>query len=310
MEHEQTISEQRKEAETGPEADTRDPVPDPAAAAVAESPEAASDAASDIASAASDIASDTASAASDAPSAAVPRRRRGRTVLLIAGAAVFGVLAGTVTGYAVQYHREPTPLPPLAQQKLDTPKPLAADGETTFKSINANRWHKTDDDLTKLLLEPPSGAKVLAPPSFESLDFFAAPFENPEAALRDFATGVRRVALTSWVTNDRYYVDVRLIQFADLEGADDYQKQQAAYMPKAKYAGNPGVAVPGVPDDLGHVWVDSKVQEKAGYEPLRSARAVVRRGDVVLEIFYHDNRGAKIAESDVIDLAKRQLERL
>ncbi|MET9609973.1 hypothetical protein ABZZ17_33715 [Streptomyces sp. NPDC006512] len=242
---------------------------------------------------------------------AAPRpRRRGRTTLLIAAALVLGALAGTVTGYAVQFHREPTPLPPLAQQGLDTPKPLAADTETTFKSINANRWHKTDDDLTKLLLAPPSGAKVTVPPSFESLDFFAAPFENPEAALRDFATGVRRVALTAWVTDGRYYVDVRLIQFAELEDADDYQKQQAEYMPLAKFAGNPGVAVPGVPDDLGHVWVDSKVQQKAGYEPIRGARAVVRRGDVVMEIFYNDNRGAKIAESDVIDLAKRQLERL
>ncbi|MDX2396189.1 MULTISPECIES: hypothetical protein [unclassified Streptomyces] len=239
------------------------------------------------------------------------RRRRGRATLLIAAALVLGTLAGTVTGYAIQYHREPTPLPPLAQRKLDAPKPLAADGATTLKSINANRWHKSDDDLTKLLLEPPAGAKVLESPAYESLDFFAADYENPEGALRDFVTaGLRRVALTSWSTDDRYYVDVRLIQFRELAGADEHQKNHDTYMSGPKYAGNPGVSIPGVPDDLGHVWVDSKAQQKPGYEPHRGSRAVVRRGDVVLEIFYSDNRGGKIAESDVIDLAKRQLERL
>ncbi|MFF4320536.1 hypothetical protein [Streptomyces sp. NPDC001568] len=247
-----------------------------------------------------------------APAEIAPsRRRRGRTTLLIAAALVLGALAGTVTGYAIQYHREPTPLPPLAQQKLDAPKPLAADGATTLKSINANRWHKTDDDLTKLLLEPPSGAKVEESPGYESLDFFAADYENPEGALRDFVTGgLRRVALTSWSTNDRYHVTVRLIQFGDREGADEYQKGYSAGMPSAKRAGNPGVSVPGVPDDLGHAWVDSKARQEPGYEPYRSSRALVRRGDVVLEIFYDDNRGGNIAESNVIDLAKRQLERL
>ncbi|MEU9027678.1 hypothetical protein AB0D46_09095 [Streptomyces sp. NPDC048383] len=239
------------------------------------------------------------------------RRRRGRTTLLIAAALVLGTLAGTVTGYAIQYHREPTPLPPLALRQVNTPKPLAADGATTLKSINANRWHKTDGDLTELLLEPPPGAKVEESPGYESLDFFAADHDNPEEALRDFVTGgLRRIALTSWSTNDRYHVTVRLIQFRDREGADEYQQGYSAGMPSARRAGNPGVSIPGVPDDLGHAWVDSKAQQEPGYEPYRSSRALVRRGDVLLEIFYDDNRGGNIAESNVVDLAKRQLERL
>ena len=279
MEKEQTVPESPKPAENAPESDT------PEFPAVN---------------------------ADNAPAEITPsRRRRGRTTLLIAAALVLGTLAGTVTGYAIQYHREPTPLPPLAQQKLDTPKPLAADGATTLKSINANRWHKSDDDLTKMLLEPPPGAKLLAPPAYESLDFFAVPFEKPDLALRDFATGgLRRVALTSWSMNDRMYVDIRLIQFADFEGADGYLRHHTSFMPDTDYAGNAGVSIPGVPDDLGHVWVDAKAQQEAGFEPYRSSRAVIRRGDLVLEIFYDDNRGGKIAESDVIDLAKRQLERL
>ncbi|WP_251056861.1 hypothetical protein [Streptomyces sp. ISL-94] len=284
MEHEQTLPEQRKEGETAPEPDTLDL--DPVADADADAD------------------------AGVAPAAdAAPRRRRGRTTLLIAGAAVLGVLAGTVTGYAVQYHREPTPLAPLAQQKLVTPKALAPDDATTNKTINANRWHKTDDDLSKLLIEAPGGAKV-AGAGYESLDFYSAAFEEPDRAFRFLANGnVRRLASTAWVVDDRVFVDVHLVQFNDFKEADDYQKGQAAYMPGKKYAGNDGVTIPGVPSGLGHVWVDSELDEEPGYYPVRQGRAIARRGDIVMEIFYVENRG-KVSESDVIDLAKRQLERL
>lgn len=49
-------------------------------------------------------------------------RRRGRTTLLIASAAVLGVLAGGGLGYRVQQNREPTPLPPLIGPMLAQPK--------------------------------------------------------------------------------------------------------------------------------------------------------------------------------------------
>ncbi|MFD9334089.1 hypothetical protein ACFWBF_06675 [Streptomyces sp. NPDC060028] len=237
-------------------------------------------------------------------------RRRGRTTFLIASAVVLGVLAGTVTGYAIQFNREPTPLAPLAQAKVVTPKALAPDGATTNKTINANRWHKTDDDLAKLLIEAPGGAKVEGS-GYESLDFFAAKFfEKPEHGLPGILSDrVRRVASTVWSEDDRVFVEVRLLQFNDRSGADDYEKDQSRYMPQVKYAGNSGVEIPGLAGDLGHVWVDSEVDEEPGYYPIRGARAIARRGDIVLDISYFNNRG-KIAESDVIDLAKRQLERL
>ncbi|MFD9353684.1 hypothetical protein [Streptomyces sp. NPDC060031] len=273
MEHEQTISEQRKETENVPESDSPE---FPAVNSVAPA----------------------------------RLRRRGRTTFLIASAVVLGVLAGTVTGYAIQFNREPTPLAPLAQAKVVTPKALAPDGATTNKTINANRWHKTDDDLAKLLIEAPGGAKVEGS-GYESLDFFAAEFfENPEHGLPGILSdNVRRVASTVWSEDDRVFVEVRLLQFNDRSGADDYEKEQSRYMPQVKYAGNSGVEIPGLAGDLGHVWVDAEAHEKPGYYPIRGARAIARRGDIVLDIGYFNNRG-KIAESDVIDLAKRQLERL
>ncbi|MCF3182727.1 hypothetical protein IPZ70_22675 [Streptomyces polychromogenes] len=236
-------------------------------------------------------------------------RRRGRTTALIATALVLGALAGTVTGYAIQYGRKPTPLPPLAQQKPGTPKAQAPNDATTVKSINANRWHKTDDDLTKLLVDAPAGAKVEAD-GYETIDFFATGFKEPDDALRGYLKdGIRRVATRAWRQGD-VVVEVRLVQFRDFSGADGYQRGQAVYMPDKEYAGNGGAVVPGVGPGLGHVWVDSEAQEKPGYYPVRSGRALVRRGDVVLDIHYFDTRGGKIDEGDVLDLAKRQLERL
>lgn len=290
LEHEQTLPEQRKAEENAPEPGTPDAAPDTVADALTTAvPE-------------SDAVSDAAQPG--------PRRRRGRrTALLIAGAAVLGVLAGTITGYAIQYDREPTPLVPLAQASLVAPKALAPDDATTRKTINANRFYKTDDDLAKLLLDVPGGAKT-EDAGYEPLEYFATFFKEPDHMLRNLAgNNIRRIASVTWVEDDSTFVDVRLIQFNNRAGADDYQVSQSRYMPEAAYAGNNGVAIPGLPSDLGRVWVDSKADEKPGYLPMRDARAIARRGDIVLDIHYTNNRG-KIAEGDVVDLAKRQLERL
>ncbi|MEV6577585.1 hypothetical protein AB0M92_05370 [Streptomyces sp. NPDC051582] len=243
-----------------------------------------------------------------ATAAGRPRAGR-RTVLLIAGAAVLGVLAGTVTGYAIQYHREPTPLPPLAQQKIDQPKPQAPNESTSARSINANRWYKTDDDLAKTLIEAPSGVEVryrgdVSPDAF-SADFYEEPGGGLTSQLRN---DVRRIAELNWAQDDRNFVVVRLFQYKDRSGADAYQHAHR-YMSEKDHAGNAGKDLPGVPAEYGHLWVDSAQREKEGYLPTKSARVVARRGDVVMEISYMNNRGA-IDENDIVEIAKRQWERL
>ncbi|MFJ7592878.1 hypothetical protein ACIQZO_37005 [Streptomyces sp. NPDC097617] len=234
----------------------------------------------------------------------------GRTTLLIAGAAVLGVLAGTITGYAVQYHREPTPLQPLAQQEMAAAKPQAMTDATTRHSINANRWHKADEELAKKLVDVPGGAKSNFS-GVASLDMFAATYyEDASEGLGSLITSqVQGIATAAWSESDRNFVEINLLQFHDRNEAEDFQLGIEHYMPTKEYAGNAGKEVPGVPEEFGHLWVDSKAQEKAGYHPIRGVRAVIRRGDIVVTVECTNNRG-EIDESVLLDLAKRQMERL
>ncbi|MFI1286202.1 hypothetical protein ACH4U5_36505 [Streptomyces sp. NPDC020858] len=247
---------------------------------------------------------------SEVPAAASPSRGGRRATLLIAGAAVCGVLAGTITGYAVQYHREPTPLPPLAQQKMASPKPQAMSDASTRRSINANRWHKADEELAKKLLDVPGGAQT----EFSGdapVDLFAAMYyEDTSDGLGSLISDrVQSIASARWSESDRNFVEINLLQFHDRDGAEGFQTGVEHYMPTKEYAGNAGKEVPGVPEDFGHLWVDSKAHQEPGYHPLRGARAVVRRGDIVMSVEYMNNRG-EIDENALVELVKRQMERL
>lgn len=296
MEHEQTGQtgpELRKERETRPEP---------------EGPPAAAEPAPAAAPAAADAGPADADTAGAAAVAAPPRRRRARTTLLIAAAAVLGALAGTATGYAVQYHREPTPLPPLARQNLVTPKALAPDDSTTIKTINANRWRVSDGDLVEILVKPPAGAKVFEAAGYVRLDAYAEEYEQPGDAfgrLRD--EGFRRAASVSWEEGDRL-TRVQLLQFTGWRGGNAEAKSVVRSVPA--WAGNAGSGLPGLPPDAGHVWVYSKPTTAPGRNPVSQARAFVRRGDVFAEIFVYDRRGGVLSESALLDLAKRQLERM
>ncbi|MET9571628.1 hypothetical protein ACFYNW_31105 [Streptomyces virginiae] len=239
----------------------------------------------------------------------VPRRRAGRTTLLIAGAAVLGVLAGTVTGYAVQYQRQPTALPPLAQQQMAGPKPAAMNDATSRRSINANRWHKADEDLAKKLVDLPGGVQDSFSGPVSTDTFSAEYFLEPSEAVGSLIRQAKRLATARWSENDRNFVEINLLQFRDRGGADDFYTEIVQYMPEKDHAGNTGKDIPGAPSDFGHMWIDSKAHQEPGYHPLRQGRAVVRRGDIVMSIEYTNNRG-EVDEKALVELAKRQMERL
>ncbi|MFD3776876.1 hypothetical protein [Streptomyces sp. NPDC058612] len=307
MEHEQTIPELRKADESAPKPDGSDPAAAPAAGTTPAAAEAADTATADAA-AAADTATTDAAADDGAAVAAAPRGRRGRTTLLIAAAAALGVLAGAVAGYAVQYHRDPTPLPPLAQQNLVAPKALAPDDSTTNKTINANRWRVSDGDLVEMLVKPPAGTKVFEAAGYVGLESYAAQYDRPGdgfGRLRD--EGFRRAASVSWEEDDQL-TKVWLLQFTGWRGGNAEAKSALKSVPA--WAGNTGSGLPGLPPDAGHVWMYSKPSTAPGGNTVSHARAFVRRGDVFAEIFVYDRRGGALSESALVDLAKRQLERM
>ncbi|UYQ62993.1 hypothetical protein [Streptomyces peucetius] len=249
-------------------------------------------------------------AAAAVPAGPVRTRRRGRTTLLIAAAAVLGAVAGTVTGYAVQYHREPTPLPALSQPDIRTPKPVQANRNTTARSMSVNRWVKTDGDLRQLLLPKPKGAKHEQKPDWEDLYSFATWFEYEGEMFQDLAMNdFRRSATVSWSKGGKVYVDIRLVQFREAVqiNAESFGEGQQSYLGEDDWAGNEGEPIPGSAN--GRTYIFDEPHREPGYEPLYEGMAVAWRGDIVMLITYRNNSGP-IDEKDLKSLAKRQLERL
>ncbi|MFI9106300.1 hypothetical protein ACIGXA_37930 [Streptomyces fildesensis] len=238
-------------------------------------------------------------------------RRRGRTTLLIAVAAVLGVLAGAGTGYKIQQDRPETPLPPLAQPKLVQPAGAAAPAAPL--TVADDHLVKTDGDLRKLLLERPKGAKDPTVPvpgdGWLLLADYAGEFRDPSHMFRDLSThAFRRAVGTAWGGDDHTDIDIRLVQFRDQKTtfAIELLQGQQGYMTDAKHADNEGTAIPG--DRDGRVWVYSQPETKEGYEPLYRARGLARRGDIFMDIWIYSSD--PISAATIMDVSKRQLERL
>lgn len=237
-----------------------------------------------------------------------PRRRgRGRTTLLIACAAVLGVVAGTCTGYVVQAGRAPDPLPPLnqpvmAQAKGKAPEPLSA---------ARDRQVKMDGDLRKLLVKRPKGAKTLStqlpPDGWLNFMDMAEDYARPEGAFtRLVDTGFRRAVATMWKENGTM-VSVRLTQYRDEEtvAAADATSGQQAWV-EQEHQSTVGRPLPG--SGTGLVYVHAQPDRKPGYVPLYTAEAYAARGDVFMQVWLAGPR--PISEKRAMQVAREQWERL
>ncbi len=225
--------------------------------------------------------------------------------MLIAGAAVLGLVAGTCAGYLVQADREPTRLPSLSQPKLTqaegaAPEPLSA---------ARDRHLRTDGDLRKLLLKKPRGAKsaewLSAADGWMDLADHARTFEEPDAAWGELVGDeFRRAAVVGWKTGD-LAVEIRLVQFRQEEStaaADITRDNQ--YWAETQDADS--WAVPGTGD--GMAYAHSEPVSEPGYVPLYSAEAFAWRGDVAMQVFAFDTK--PISKKTIMGLAERQMERL
>jgi hypothetical protein len=237
-----------------------------------------------------------------------PARRRGRrTALLIAGAAVLGIVAGTCTGYVVQAGRAPTKLPSLSQPALaraggPAPEPLSA---------AQDRQVKTGGDLRKLLLQRPKGARDASHVSGEdgwiTIGEQAESFKDPAGAFEDLVSDeFRRAAGTVWRVGSTYTVGIRLAQYRQEErvAASDWAAGQVYWAEKEPNTDS--WPVRGTGD--GMAYVHHNAHQEPGYLDLYHAEAVAWRGDIVVEIWITDTK--QIPKKDIVDLAEQQMERL
>ncbi|MFF2098200.1 hypothetical protein [Streptomyces sp. NPDC058202] len=240
-------------------------------------------------------------AAEDVPAEPRPRRRRGRTALLIATAAVLGLVAGTCTGFVIQADREPTRLAPLsqpvvAQAKGDGPEPLSAAHDHRVK---------TDGDLRKLLLSRPKGTKTVPWTQEEDGWLGLAGYADSLAhADREFKSLIdaefRRAAGVSWAVGRTDSTEIRLVQYRQEEGLSALTRSTGWGVDDTR-----SWALPGAADGMVYLF---QPERKAGYLPVYKAQATAWRGDIAMEIWIYDSK--PIPKSKIMDLAKRQLERL
>ncbi|MFI2379499.1 hypothetical protein ACH5AO_31265 [Streptomyces sp. NPDC018964] len=235
------------------------------------------------------------------------KRRPGRTAVLIAAAAVLGVVAGTCAGYLVQADREPTGLPPLSQPVLtqaegEAPEPLSA---------GRDRRVRTDGDLRELLLEKPRGAREPDWPVGEDgwmdLAEYAGYYEGAGSVFGQLAMdGFRRAAVVGWRDDDDHTVEIRLVQFRQEEGLAAADHTESSHYWADEAADTDSWAVPGTGD--GRAYVHNSPDTEPGYEPLYAAEAHAWRGDVSMEIWVYGTE--PVPKKMIMDLAERQMERL
>ena len=174
-----------------------------------------------------------------------------------------------------------------------------ADAEITAIIKNAG------GDLRKLLIKRPKGTKV---PDWEpgedgwlNMADYADQLENSGREFGDLVKSeYRRAAGTSWLVGSNQSVEIRLVQYRQEEslGASDrvswWNTDDTSSWP-----------IPGAGDGMVYLF---KVERKAGYLPLYKAQASASRGDIAMEIWIYDTK--PIPKSKIMDLAKRQMERL
>ncbi|PLW66078.1 hypothetical protein GQS52_11045 [Streptomyces sp. SCUT-3] len=231
---------------------------------------------------------------------------------MIASAAALGVLAGAATGYGIQWQRPPTPLPPLAGEALKYPKKPAA----STKPLSADEDHLvvTDGDLRKLLLPKPGGAEVderTGERVWKSAAEYADGFRSPAWMFTEVLDkNLRRVAHSAWTEKgDGMWVNIDLVQFRETDNGMSARMHfgaQKRYMPQEEHAGNVGTALPGTFD--GRVFFRDAPVIEPGYLPRYEARALARRGDIVMDIVFNGTK--PIDRKAAMDIAARQLERL
>ncbi|MDX3577186.1 hypothetical protein [Streptomyces sp. FL07-04A] len=235
-------------------------------------------------------------------------RPRGRTTLMLAGAALLGVVAGACVGYVIQADRAPTALPPLSQPVVGQ-----AGGRVEPLSAAQDRRVKTDGDLRKLLITRPRGAKDKGTETerdgWADLFTYASGYTKPSVAFDDLLDDeFRRAAAVSWRMGETYSAEINLVQFRQTEALEASEWAKNGRYWAEKVHDTRDWPIPGTGDGNGVAYVHDTPERKPGYLPLYSAEAYAWRGDVCMEIRVYDSK--PISKEMIMDLAERQVGKL
>ncbi|WP_051940131.1 hypothetical protein [Phaeacidiphilus oryzae] len=232
----------------------------------------------------------------------MPRIRSG---VLLSAAVLIGVLGGAGTGYAVQQHRAPTPLPPLAATQPKYPAVRStSDGRLPAAQDDMVR---TDGDLTALLIHLPAGAhEVSYEPGmngWKTLSEYAQNFDKPADAFQtQLDDGIRRIAERSWKQGGTSY-EVRLVQFQhDHEGSvKEDLNEQKDYAPDDLGGDVEEAVPPGSADEAAYA---GRHMKDGAY----NAEAMGRHGDILVLVFAFGEH--RISAHAVASVLEQQVERL
>ncbi|MFC5217944.1 hypothetical protein [Streptomyces coerulescens] len=237
----------------------------------------------------------------------MPRpRRRGRTALLLAAAAVLGLVGGTCGGYLVQADRAPTKLPPLSQ-----PVVKQAEGEAEPLSAAVDRRLRTDGDLRKLLLPRPKGTRdavfEVGSDGWMDLADLAGTYEDPNEVFGNLISDeFRRGAVANWRTGSTYSVAIHLVQFRQEQTLAASAHADSGHYWAENEPDTRSWAIPGTGD--GMAYVHGSPEREAGFLPVYTAEAHAWRGDIAMDIWVFDTK--PISKEKIMDLAERQVGRL
>jgi len=117
---------------------------------------------------------------------------------------------------------------------------------------------------------------------------------------------LRRVAVTGWETGSNRTVEIHLVQYRQHESLEASDSSDNGQYWAEKKAGTDSWSIPGT--GSGMAYVHTRPDSRAGYLPLYSAEAFAYRGDITMEIYVYDTK--PITKATIMDLAKRQMERL
>ncbi|QMU74490.1 hypothetical protein GXW83_00475 [Streptacidiphilus sp. PB12-B1b] len=234
-------------------------------------------------------------------------RPRGRTALIMAVAAVLGVLGGGAAGYAAQSGSAPTPLPPLSAPQPHYP---AAHASAPALPAADDDMVRTDGDLTRLLVPVPHGATVAqGSAGFDSwlnIAQYAEGYVDPAGEFSWLSDhSFRRAAQAVWCPGGYLIDTVQLVQFSHAEEANALQTIENQSNSAATWAGSSSSSMIG--SDDAEIFAGTK-QHSNGSVSYYEGRGYGVHGDIAVLVYVQQD--SPVSVRTVQTVLQDQLERL